>query len=75
MATNSSGTGTRDTTFNLMSVSYHCLQGAETCGQYLEDAQRAGDQELTGFFREAQQMQRDCADRAKKLLKQHISAS
>jgi hypothetical protein len=46
MATNEQMTGTRDEQYNLVSVLYHTLQGAETYEQYLQDAQQAGDQEL-----------------------------
>ena len=31
-------TGTRDGTFDLISVSYHALQAAETIGKYCDDA-------------------------------------
>ena len=75
MSTNSTDTGTRDTTYNLISVTYHCLPGAETCGQYLEDARLEGNQELTRFLEETQRMQRECADRAKQLLKTHFAKS
>ena len=75
MATNSGDTGTRDTTYNLISVTYHCLQGAETCSQYLEDARREGNEELTRFLEDTQRMQRECADRAKQLLKTQFSKS
>jgi hypothetical protein len=63
-------TGTSDKTYNLISVAYHALQGAENCAKYERDAQ--GDEEAT-FFREAQQQQRDLADRAKSLLSQQLS--
>jgi hypothetical protein len=45
-------TGTRDETFNLISVLYHALQGAETYQQYIQDAEQRGDQELVQFFRD-----------------------
>ncbi len=73
MASNSSDTGTRDTTYNLISIAYHCLQGAETCGIYLEDAEREGNDEIATFLRDTQRMNRECPDRAKQLLKQHFS--
>ncbi len=38
-------TGTRDTTYNLISVVYHALQGAETYRLYEQDAENAGDRE------------------------------
>jgi hypothetical protein len=63
-------TGTRDTTYNLISVLYHALQGAETYGQYANDA--ASDQDLADFFREVQQQEQQRADRAKQLLAQRL---
>lgn len=61
-------TGTRDTTYDIISVLYHALQGAETCETYRKDAE--GDQELSAFFQEAQDQQRRIADGAKDLLRQ-----
>ena len=61
-------TGTSDPTYNLISVAYHALQGAETHEQYAQDAQQQGDQELADFFRQAQQQAKQCADQAKQLL-------
>ena len=75
MATNSGETGTRDTTYNLISVTYHCLQSAETCSQYFEDARRDGNEELTSFFEETQRTQRECADPSQELLKTHFARS
>lgn len=45
-------TSERDDTYGLISVIYHSLQGAETCAQYAEDAQRSKDEELVSFFEE-----------------------
>ena len=39
-------TGTKETTYALVSVLSHALQGAETLGHDLQDAAAAGDQEL-----------------------------
>jgi len=61
-------TGTRDEHYNLVSVLYHALHGAENCAIYAVDAEAAGDARLAGFFREAQEMQRHLAERAKELL-------
>ena len=63
---------TRDTTYDLISVAYHALQGAETYAVYVQDAEEAGDQELARFFREAQQQNAAVADRAKALLGQRM---
>ncbi len=56
----------QDVTYNLISVSYHALQGAETYEQYASDA--GGDRDLATFFREVQQQDQQRADRAKQLL-------
>jgi hypothetical protein len=59
-------TGTANPTYNLVSVLYHALQGAENYEQYANDA--GSDQDLASFFREIQQQEKQRADRAKQLL-------
>lgn len=61
-------TGTKDENYDVISVLYHCLQGASEVGQYIQDAEQNGDQELVDFFRDYQESQRDLAERAKNLL-------
>ena len=61
-------TGTRDEHYNLISVLYHALHGAENCDRYASDAEVAGDERLAAFFRETQAMQSQVAERAKGLL-------
>jgi hypothetical protein len=61
-------TGTRDEHYNLVSVLYHALQGADTCDQYALDAEAEGKQDLASFFRTAQRSHTELADQAKKLL-------
>jgi len=61
-------TGTRDEHYNLVSVLYHALQGADTCDHYAMDAEAAGDERLAGFFRETQGLQTEVAERAKEML-------
>jgi len=61
-------TGTKDENYDVISVLYHCLQAASEVGQYIQDAEQSGDQELVGFFRDYQESQRDLAERAKNLL-------
>ncbi len=61
-------TGTRDITYDLISVTYHLLQGAETINRYIGDAEREGNQELAQFFRETKEEYTRRADRAKQLL-------
>ncbi len=61
-------TGTRDEHYNLISVLYHALQGAENCDAYALDAEAEDNERLAGFFRETQVMQAEIAERAKGLL-------
>jgi len=65
-------TGTRDVTYDLISVIYHALQGAETYQMYEQDAKQAGDQEAASFFHEIHQENRQRADRAKSMLGQRL---
>jgi rubrerythrin len=66
-------TGTQDVHYNLISVLYHTLQGAETSMQYMADAEESGDEELTRFFREVQDENRQRAERAKELLGRRLT--
>jgi hypothetical protein len=65
----SQATGTRNETYDLVSVLYHALQGAENCQTYLQDASQG---ELRSFFEQALSQQRQLADQAKQLLQQHL---
>ena len=70
---NSQGdTGTRDITYDLVSVIYHALQGAETTALYIADAEQEGNQELAQFFRETKDEYERRADRAKQMLTGHL---
>ena len=61
-------TGTSNATYNLVSVLYHALQGAETYHRYAHDADRSGDRDLAQFFHQMQQEEMERADHAKRLL-------
>ena len=65
-------TGTKDEHYNLVSVLYHALHGAEIYTQYIQDAEKAGDKELVQFFRGVQEEEKQRAERAKKLLTRRI---
>ncbi len=54
--------------YNLVSILYHALQGAETYMDYVEDAEENGDEELADFFKDVQQEEIRRAERAKQLL-------
>lgn len=62
----------KDKDYDLVSTLYHALQGMETSGRYLQDAEASGDQEAVGFLKEAQGQYRQIADKAKNLLGQRI---
>jgi hypothetical protein len=61
-------TGERDEHYDVVSVLYHSLQGAETCGRYIADARNARDQELVSFFEETRSEYAARAAQAKELL-------
>jgi len=61
-------TGMRDEHYDLVSVLYHALQGGETSQIYIDDARKAGDDELAAFLEQVQAEDRNRAGRAKSLL-------
>ena len=63
-----SDTGERDENYNLVSTLYHALQGAESLALYVQDAERAGDEQLAQFFEEARGSYVELAQEAKQLL-------
>jgi hypothetical protein len=65
-------TRTSDPAYDLVSVMYHALQGAETYDRYIADAEERGDRELAGFFEEVQDRNCEVADRAKGLLRSRL---
>ena len=65
-------TGTRDVTYDLISVAYHALQGAESATTYIEDAENEGDQATADFFRQIQQQYREAANQARGLLAKRL---
>jgi rubrerythrin len=73
MAQASTGnTGTTDVTYNLVSILYYALQGAETYDQYISDAEQKNDKDLAQFFRDTKEENQRRADRAKQLLAQRL---
>lgn len=68
MASQPDDTGTTDLTYNLVSVLYHALQGAETYAVYAEDAADENNEEAATFFREIAAEEERRADRTKRLL-------
>ena len=70
---NSQGdTGTHDITYDLVSVIYHSLQGAETTAMFVADAEQEKCEECAQFLRETKEEYTRRADRAKELLTKHL---
>jgi hypothetical protein len=65
-------TGTPDEHYNLVSVLYHSLKGAQIYSQYIQDAEQAGDDELADFLEEVRGEEQRRAERAKSLLVSRI---
>lgn len=68
-------TGTRDVTYDLISVLYHSLQAAEVCGHYEKDARDEGQPEIAQFFSRVIADNRALADGAKEFLKKRFAES
>lgn len=65
-------TGTKDVTYDLVSILYHALQGAEIYGKYMEDAEKEGASEIRQFFQEICDEERRRAERVKGILIKHL---
>ncbi len=59
---------TLDKDYNLISVLYHALQGAETTAKYAQDSQTAGAPQVGEFMRQVQEQYNRIAQQAKELL-------
>jgi rubrerythrin len=62
-------TGFTDLAFDLISIQYHSLKAGHDYGQYVRDADNAGQDELSAFFKEVQEQDQNRAARASELLK------
>ena len=68
--TEESRTGLSNEVYDLASVLYHALQGAQTYDKYKQDA--GSNQALAQFFRNAKQQDEQRAQEALRLLDQYI---
>jgi len=66
-------TGTQDKDYNIIWFVEQCLSNALRLETYIEDAQRAGDDELADFFRRAQGESRKGAEQGKALLRSRLA--
>jgi hypothetical protein len=65
-------TGTADKDYNLIWFTEACLSNAMRLEIYIQDAERASDNELADFFRRAQAESRKGAEQAKGMLKARL---
>ena len=63
-------TGFDDVTFDLISVQYHSLKAGHDYGQYVRDAENAGQDEIAQFFRQVMEEDSARAARCHEFLKQ-----
>jgi hypothetical protein len=66
-------TRTSNAAYDLVSVIYHALQGAETYDRYIADAEKRNDSELADFLREVQEQNCDIAERGQRLLSTRLN--
>ncbi len=67
-------TGTKDKDYNVIWFTEQCLSNVLRLETYVQDAERAGDSELAGFFRRAQETSRKGAEQGKDLLRSRLAA-
>lgn len=62
-------TGFDDVTFDLISIQYHALKAGHDYGQYVRDAENAGEQEIADFFGEVMEQDQQRAHRCHEFLR------
>jgi hypothetical protein len=67
-------TGTKDKDYDIIWFTEQCLSNVLRLETYAEDADRAGDSELAGFFRRAQETSRKGAEQGKEMLRHRLAA-
>lgn len=65
-------TGTKDKNYNLIWYTEKCLDNALRLEAYIQDAERAGDQDVADLFRKAQSDSRKGAEMAEQLLAKRL---
>ena len=65
-------TGTKDKHYNLIWFTEACLSNALRLEDYIQDADREGDNDLAEFFRKAQADSRKGAELGKQLLRSQL---
>jgi hypothetical protein len=65
-------TGTKDKDYNVIWFTEQCLSNALRLENYIQDAEREGDNDLAEFFRKAQHESQKGAEQGKELLKSRL---
>jgi hypothetical protein len=65
-------TGTKDKNYNIIWFTEKSLDNALRLEDYIQDAERDGDNELADFFRRAQEASRKGGEQGKQLLKSRL---
>jgi hypothetical protein len=65
-------TGTKDKDYNVIWFTEQCLSNALRLENYIQDAERDGDDDLAEFFRKAQHESQKGAEQGKELLKKRL---
>ena len=68
-------TGTPDKDYNIIWFVEQCLSNVLRLETYVQDAERAGDEELADFFRRAQSTSQKGAEQGKELLRTRLGAT
>jgi hypothetical protein len=71
-ATTTPQSGTKDETYDLITVTQLCLDHVWRLDQYAGDAERNGDQEIASLFRRMQEHSRKGAEECKSLLARRL---
>ena len=66
-------TGTKDKDYNIIWFTEACLSNALRLEQYIQDADRDGDEELATFFRKAQADSRKGGEQGKALMRSRLA--
>jgi hypothetical protein len=66
-------TGTKDKDYNVIWFTEQCLSNVLRLDQYIQDAERDGDNDLVEFFKRAQGASRKGAEEGKAMLKSRLA--
>lgn len=74
MITSPPESGTKDKTYDLITVTHLCLEHVWRLEQYASDAEKEGDDKLAALFRRMQEHSKHGAEECKSLLSERLTA-